>query len=262
MTPKRAGGDLLDRRAAQVAVRVGRRARGILAALAGVRAARRCGSWRSRASRAPRCEIEPSDMAPVAKRRTISLDGSTSVERRSAGRRAAARAGCAASSPARDASSIGLGEGAERRVALVAHGALQLRDRVGVPDVVLAARCGTGRGRPRRARRRSSAARVPRRGVGRDAVEPDAADARGRAGEVARDDLAGPRPTASKICGAAVALDRRDAHLREHLEQALADRLDVALLRLVDACSSPSSPAACSPAIESNARYGEIAAAP
>ena len=48
-----AGRHLLDGAAPQVAVRVGREAVRVLAALAGVGACRRCGSWRWRASRGP-----------------------------------------------------------------------------------------------------------------------------------------------------------------------------------------------------------------
>ncbi len=74
---------------------------------------------------------------------------------------------------------------------------------------------------------------LARAGVGRDPLEPDAADARGRAREVAGDERA-PEPDRLEDLRPAVALDRRDAHLREDLEQALADRLDEPLLRLVD----------------------------
>ena len=73
--------DLLDRRAAGVAVRVADEADGVLAALARVRACRRAGSSRSRASRAPRAPSEPSDIAPVAKRLTISVGRLDLVER-------------------------------------------------------------------------------------------------------------------------------------------------------------------------------------
>ena len=72
-----ARGDLLDRRAAQVAVGVGREAARVLPALARVRAPPR----RFIAIASVSCasvEIEPSDIAPVAKRLTISFAGSTS----------------------------------------------------------------------------------------------------------------------------------------------------------------------------------------
>ena len=186
-----ARGDLLDRRAAQVAVRVGRRARGSsppspvferppmrFIAIASVS----CASLRDRAER-HRAGREA---------RTISLDGSTSVERdRAAGRHELEQA--AQRRRLRRRLVDRLGERAERRVALVAHGALQRRDRVGVPDVVLARRRGTGRAPPRvePPSAASSAARVARARRRRDAVEPDAADARGGAGEVAVDDRGG-----------------------------------------------------------------------
>jgi hypothetical protein len=79
-TPKRPEAHLLDRRAAQVAVGVGRVADRVLPALAGVRlAAEPVHGDRQRLVRlAP---SEPSDIAPVTKRLTISLTGSILVER-------------------------------------------------------------------------------------------------------------------------------------------------------------------------------------
>ena len=73
-----AGGHLLDRRAARVAVR-----RPACSGAGPPRprpcsTCRRGGSSRWRASRAPPVEIEPSDIAPVEKRLTISLASSTS----------------------------------------------------------------------------------------------------------------------------------------------------------------------------------------
>jgi hypothetical protein len=56
--------------------------------------------------------------------------------------------------------------------------------------------------------------------VGADLVEAEAADARGRAGEAADDDL-GVEAERLEDLGAAVARDRRDAHLRHDLEQPL-----------------------------------------
>jgi hypothetical protein len=50
----------------------------IFAAFAGVASCRRCGSWRSASVACASVEIEPSDIAPVAKRLTMSLAGSTS----------------------------------------------------------------------------------------------------------------------------------------------------------------------------------------
>ena len=72
-----ARGHLLDRRAARVAVRVGREAARVLPALARVRLAAEA-VHRDRERLVRLGEIEPSDIAPVAKRLTISLAGSTS----------------------------------------------------------------------------------------------------------------------------------------------------------------------------------------
>src|SRR5918998_852135 len=52
--------------------------------------------------------------------------------------------------------------------------------------------------------------------LGRENVEADAADARGRAGEVAVDQLA-LEPHGLEDLGARVARDRRDPHLRDRL---------------------------------------------
>ena len=69
--------DLLDRAAPAVAVRVGHEALGVLAALAGVRLPPIRFIAIARFSCASRL-IEPSDIAPVLKRLTISAAGSTS----------------------------------------------------------------------------------------------------------------------------------------------------------------------------------------
>ena len=66
-----------------------------------------------------------------------------------------------------------------------------------------------------------------------DVNEFEAADARNRAGEVAVDERAAETDGFEDL-RAAIALDRRDAHLRADLEQALAERLDVALARLTE----------------------------
>ena len=58
-----------------------------------------------------------------------------------------------------------------------------------------------------------------------------------RAGEELVDELA-VQADGLEDLRAAIALLRRDAHLRHHLEQALADGLDVVLLQLLVACSS------------------------
>ena len=70
------------------------------------------------------------------------------------------------------------------------------------------------------------------RGLFRDLGKADALDAGMRAGEILRDEI---RLQADGVedLRAAIGLVGRDAHLRHHLEQALADRLDVALDDLV-----------------------------
>ena len=69
--------------------------------------------------------------------------------------------------------------------------------------------------------------------LGGEHVEADAADPRGGAGEVAVDDLA-LEPDGLEDLRAAIGLDRRDPHLGDRLEQALADGLDDPLLGLLD----------------------------
>ena len=63
-------------------------------------------------------------------------------------------------------------------------------------------------------------------------VEADAADAADGAGEVAVDELLA-EPDRLEDLGAGVRRHRRHAHLRHHLQDALAARLDVVLDRLV-----------------------------
>jgi hypothetical protein len=65
-----------------------------------------------------------------------------------------------------------------------------------------------------------------------DLVEPDAIEARHRAGEVLLHELVAEADCLEHL-RAAVRRDRGDAHLRHHLEHALAARLDVALDRLL-----------------------------
>ena len=74
---------------------------------------------------------------------------------------------------------------------------------------------------------------MARERLAREHVEPDAADPRRRAGEVALDHVRG-EPDGLEDLRAVVGLDRRDAHLRERLEQALADRLDDVALGLLE----------------------------
>ena len=68
--------------------------------------------------------------------------------------------------------------------------------------------------------------------LGRQHVEADAADPRRGAGEVLVDQL-GLEADRLEDLRPAVGLDRRDAHLRDRLQQPLADRLDDPLLGLV-----------------------------
>ena len=65
-----------------------------------------------------------------------------------------------------------------------------------------------------------------------DRLDADALDAAGRAGEVLVDELA-VQPDGLEDLRAAIALLRGDAHLGHHLEQALADRLDVVLFQFL-----------------------------
>ena len=62
----------------------------------------------------------------------------------------------------------------------------------------------------------------------RDLFQADALDAGGGAGEIGRDEI-GLQPDRVENLRAAIGLVGRDAHLGHHLQQALADRLDVAL---------------------------------
>ena len=172
-------------------------------------------------------EIEPSDIAPVEKRFTISLAGSTS----SSGMPPSA-ASRKRSSPRsverRDESALTVaGVRLVRLVRARAHRVLEQRDRVRVPLVVLAVA-------PPGVEARSPAAAVVavpgyarawRASVSRGELSvADAADARGGAGEVAVDEL-GREADGLEDLRAAVRRDRRDAHLRDRLQQALGDAL-------------------------------------
>ena len=65
---------------------------------------------------------------------------------------------------------------------------------------------------------------------------PDAFDAAGSPGEIFVDEFA-VQADGLEDLRAAIALLRGDAHLRHHLEQALADGLDVVLFQLLVACT-------------------------
>ena len=196
--------DLLDGRATQVAVRVGRRSRRILAALAGVRPAAEPVHRDRRASRAPRAR---SSRGTSRRWRTASRSRPTTRPPRAGSARppARSRAGRAASAAGVERVER-LGVLAERGVRVVAHGALQLHDRVGVPGVVLAApallvlAAGVELAR-RRAAGRPGTPRAWRSAISSCEVgQLEAADPRDGAGEVPVDDAAGRARSASKIC--------------------------------------------------------------
>ena len=95
----------------------------------------------------------------------------------------------------------------------------------------------------------------------RDHVEADAADARGRPGEVLVDDVLAEADGFEDL-RAVIALDGRDAHLRHHLDDALGRGLDEVLARpSCDRCPV-SSPSRIMSSSVSNARYGLIALQP
>src|SRR5205823_4933727 len=122
----------------------------------------------------------------------------------------------------------------EHLVAGGAHRVLELGDRVRVVGVVLATAAplvlaadvevAVERGRDH------VGVLVAQPGLARDHVEPDALDARRGPGEVALDHL-GVEADGLEDLRAPVALERRDAHLGHHLEDALVDRLHVVLDR-------------------------------
>ena len=111
---------------------------------------------------------------------------------------------------------------------------LELRDRARVPLMVLAvAPPGVDPAHGEQPGGLGVGAQVARERLAREHVEPDPADPRRRAGEVALDHVRG-EPDGLEDLRAVVGLDRRDAHLRERLEQALADRLDDVALGLLE----------------------------
>ena len=184
-------------------------------------------------------EIEPNDMAPVEKRlhdlgRRLDL-----LERH---RLAPVRRRVLDVEQAADGEEALIllvdarREGAVLVRAVAAHRVLQVADRLGVPDVVLAAEAegvlaaDVERGAVDR-RIAEGVAVAPHRLLG-DLGQADALDRRRRAEEVAVDELRGQADGVEDL-RAAIGLVGRDAHLGHHLEQALADRLDVALDHLL-----------------------------
>src|SRR5439155_24367219 len=73
---------------------------------------------------------------------------------------------------------------------------------------------------------------VPLQRLARDAVHPDAADPRRGPGEVPIDEGT-VQPDRLEDLRAAITLQRRDPHLRHHLEDPFVQRVDVVLHRLV-----------------------------
>ena len=146
-----------------------------------------------------------------------------------------------------------------------AAGVLELVDRLRVEQVILAVRRHwywppTSSVWPLSGR--SGKARcVPGLDLGGDHVQADAADARRRPGEILVDDVL-VQADGLEDLGAAVALDRRDAHLGHHLDHALVDRLDVVLDRLARGRCLVSWPWRIMSSSVSNARYGLMAPAP
>src|SRR5205823_1505426 len=113
-----------------------------------------------------------------------------------------------------------------RVLAAVARRVLERGDNIGAPHVVLAAAAplvvAADRDAVGRADLRVGAAMTAQR-LDRQDVEPDAADARGRTGEVLLD-KALLEPDRLEDLRAAVRAHRRDPHLRDRLEDALAGR--------------------------------------
>ncbi len=150
-----------------------------------------------------------------------------------------------------------------RGMRIGARRVLQLRDRLRRPHVLLAADAVhvVAALVERLLEQRIVAEREPvqSRGLGRDFEQSDALDGARRAGEILVDERLLQADRLEDL-RAAVRLVRRDAHLRHHLVEALADRLDVVLLRFlrVDLRYAMRDMSAS----VSSARYGWIASAP
>ena len=74
---------------------------------------------------------------------------------------------------------------------------------------------------------------MARQALASDDIQPDAGDARRSAREILVDDRAADADRFEDLC-AAIALHRRDSHLRGDLDDPLVGRLDVILLRLIE----------------------------
>ena len=228
-------GDLLDRRALRIARAVGERhvAVRLLAALAGVRlAADRVHGARQRGVRlaADRAERHRAGREPLddvlgrfdlveRHRLAPGVGRHPDLEQAADGLRA------------RRLPVHQLRIFAERLERALAHRMLQRRDGLRRPDMAFAAQ-------PQRILaaelERAHQHRIVAEGAGvaahrllGDLLQADALDHRGRAGEVLVDEGAGQADRVEDL-GAAIGLVGRDAHLGHHLEDALADRLDVA----------------------------------
>ncbi len=122
--------------------------------------------------------------------------------------------------------------------ALLLNGVLQFADRLRIEQVILAADAVLIRAAGFEFRVRFGDR--PEREIvlhlrfARKNIEADAFDARGRAGEVLLNQRF-VQADGFEDLGAAIALQRRDAHLREDLQQSLVDRLLVFLERLLKA---------------------------
>ena len=118
-----------------------------------------------------------------------------------------------------------------------AHGVLQVGDHGRAPHVRLAAQppgiLATDIEHAVERRHVAERLPVPLRRLARDLAQADAFDLRVRAGEIAAHERRLQADGVENL-RAAVALVGRDAHLGHHLKQALVDRLDVALLRLLE----------------------------
>src|SRR5581483_9005351 len=107
------------------------------------------------------------------------------------------------------------------------YGVLQQRDRLGVPLMMLApgAPCVQPDDRQELTRLARIRARVTGERVERELTKSDAADARRRSREVAVDERLRKADRLEDL-RTAVRRDGRDPHLRDRLQQPLADRLD------------------------------------
>ena len=201
-------------------------------------------SWASRDS-------DPRLIAPVLKRLTISLAGSTSssgiglsgeAELHEAAQRGGARGLVVGLLGEQVVGLLGVARdaGAARPAVAVAvarlgpHRVLEVGDRVRVPDVALAVAPplqDTADGQHLALGARVGA-EVAAQGLGGEDLQAHPADPAGGAGEVRVDEL-GLEPDGLEDLRAAVGLDGGDAHLGDRLEQALADGLDDPLLGLL-----------------------------